>query len=365
MEFPTRPEQIMKRIQGINPERYAFTRNYVNGALTYLSPYISRGVISTKKVYKHIMTLGLPWYKTEKLIQELAWRDYWQQVWIAKGKNIYTELKQKQSPVSNHKIPVAIVNAKTGIEAMDGAIKKFYDTGYMHNHMRMYVASVCCNTAHSHWLAPAKWMYAHLLDGDLGSNHLSWQWVAGAFSSKKYYANQNNINQFFNTSQKNTFLDIDYNELSRMETPKVLTSITSLKIKPPLPQIPSPVLKQNKTTLIYNYYNLDPEWRKGEDVQRVLLLEPSFFQENPISRGPLDFIFKLAKNIENIQIFIGEFSDIQQQVNADHIVFREHPTNSHYQGTEVPREWLTSVSGNFPSFFAFWKQCKKELKPRA
>ena len=71
----------------------------------------------------------------------------------------------------------------------------------------MYIASIVCNIAKSHWKLPSKWFYYYLLDGDLASNNLSWQWVCGANSSKKYYANQENINKFCFTKQKNTFLD--------------------------------------------------------------------------------------------------------------------------------------------------------------
>jgi deoxyribodipyrimidine photo-lyase len=203
--FPTKIDEIRNLFSLINPVQYAKTRNFGSGAVTHLSPYISRGVVSTRQVYEYILTLGLSGHETGKLIQELAWRDYWQQVWVAKEDQIHTDLKNQQQPISNHQVPSAIINACTGIEAVDHAIRELYKTGYMHNHMRMYVASICCNIANSHWLAPAKWMYAHLLDGDLASNQLSWQWVAGVFSNKKYYANQENINTFFDSSQKNTF----------------------------------------------------------------------------------------------------------------------------------------------------------------
>mgnify|MGYP006195700273 CR=1 FL=1 len=67
----------------------------------------------------------------------------------------------------------------------------------------MYLAAMVCNNAKSHWLTPARWMYYHLLDGDLASNALSWQWVAGTFSHKKYIANQQNINKYlFNEHYK-------------------------------------------------------------------------------------------------------------------------------------------------------------------
>lgn len=363
MEFPTQLEEIRKRIYHINPTKYAASRNYADGAVTYLSPYISRGVISTREVYEHIISLSLPWHKTEKLIQELAWRDYWQQVWIAKGEQINTDLKQPQAPVANHQVPKAVINACTGIKAVDDNIGELYETGYMHNHMRMYVASICCNIAKSHWLEPAKWMYAHLLDGDLASNQLSWQWVAGAFSKKKYYANQDNINKYFHDSQKNTFLDVEYDQFSMLETPDVLSETVAFDLKTPMPNIDRPMLEKDKTTLIYNYYNLDPSWHEGEDLQRVLLLEPSVFSKNPVEQNCIDFVLNLVQNIYGAKVFVGEFSDLLQQVSPDKIIFKEHPLNLHYTGQEEPRMWLSSVTGYYPSFFAFWKKCKKELKP--
>jgi deoxyribodipyrimidine photo-lyase len=320
-------------------------------------------VISTKNVYDHLVSLGLPWQKTEKLIQELAWRDYWQQVWIAKGNLIMSDLKNRQTPVTNYEIPLAIINANTGIEVIDNAIQELYETGYMHNHMRMYVASICTNIAKSHWLSPAKWMYSHLFDGDLASNHLSWQWVAGTNSNKKYYANQDNINKFFQGSQKNTFLDIEYEQFGNLEIPDALLNTVPFDIETSLPKIKRPILHNDKTTLIYNYYNLDPFWHPEEDVQRVLLLENSFFKENPVSQHCLNFVFDLAKNIDGIEIFVGDFTELLEQLNSDRIIFKEHPTNRQYQGKEEPRDWLCDVTGYFPSFFAFWKKCKKALKP--
>jgi deoxyribodipyrimidine photo-lyase len=342
--------------------QYAKTRNFGNGAVTYLSPYISRGVISTRQVFEYIITLDLTWQESEKLIQELAWRDYWQQVWIAKGDGINTDLKNTQEPLSNHRVPSAVVNASTGIEAIDDGIKELYETGYMHNHMRMYVASVCCNVAHSHWLEPARWLYAHLLDGDLASNQLSWQWVAGAFSNKKYYANQANINKFFNSTQQNTFLDIDYNDFSKLNTPHILSETITFDLQTPLPNIDRPMLKQHQTTLIYNYYNLDPYWHQGEDLQRILLLEPAVFNKNPVSQKCIDFVMELKENIPGIKVFVGEFNDLLNQLNPEKIVYKEHPLNKHYKGHEEPREWLGSITGYYPSFFAFWKKLKKELR---
>ena len=82
---------------------------------------------------------------------------------------INTDLKNSQFPITNDFLSKAIVDAKTGITAIDKSILKLYDIGYMHNHLRMYVASIACNIAQSHWMFPAKWMYYYLLDADWAS----------------------------------------------------------------------------------------------------------------------------------------------------------------------------------------------------
>jgi deoxyribodipyrimidine photo-lyase len=148
--FPSGFSSILDRIDRIDPILYGKTRNYTDGAVTYLSPYISRGVISTKFVYNEVLKKGYDPLDIEKFIQELAWRDYWQQVWIAKKEDLNSDIKQEQKGISNHQISKAVRDGATGIELIDKAVKVLYETGYMHNHVRMYTASVACNVAGSH-----------------------------------------------------------------------------------------------------------------------------------------------------------------------------------------------------------------------
>jgi len=97
--------------------------NFKDGAITKLSPYISRGVISTRDVFDHLKTLDLEWCQVERLVQELAWRDFFQNVWKEKGDDIFSDLKQPQQNVENHGIPTAILKGETGIQILDVAIK--------------------------------------------------------------------------------------------------------------------------------------------------------------------------------------------------------------------------------------------------
>ncbi len=359
--FPTDLDAILDRVAKIDPVAYGSTRNYVDGAVSYLSPYISRGVISTKFIYFELLKRGFPTGRILKFIQELAWRDYWQQVWISKGDAINQDLKHTQEPVVTNGMSKAIRTSETGIEVIDNAIQQFYKTGYLHNHIRMYIASIACNIGHNHWKVPAQWMYYHLLDADWASNALSWQWVAGADSNKKYYANQENINNFCYSDQRDTFLDISYDDFEGLAIPEILIPSEEINLKTPLPEKTELLINSEHRALIYNFYNLDPFWEKGRSANRILLLEPSHFKNYPVSHNTIDFTLELSKNIENIQIYVGEFSELITSYNLGSIYFKEHPLNGHYQGTEVQRDWMFSVRGYFPSFFAYWKKCKKEI----
>ncbi|MFC6267537.1 FAD-binding domain-containing protein [Frigoriflavimonas asaccharolytica] len=312
-------------------------------------------------VFEHLKTLNLQWFEVERLVQELAWRDFFQEVYKAKQDLIFSDLKKMQENVENWEIPKAIFVGNTGINIIDKGISELYTSGYIHNHLRMYIASITCNIAHSHWFNPAKWLYYNLLDGDLASNHLSWQWVAGSFSSKKYFANQENFNKYFEGNQKDTFMDVDYSTLPDLQIPEILKDVEVLNLQTMLPKIENPILN-NEKTLVYNYYNLDFNWHLEDNFQRILLLETSHFKQFPVSEKCLDFALNLSENIPNIKIIISEFSDLNKIISKENIIYKEHPTNAHYLGIKEERETLTNIYGDFPSFFNFWKKIKKVLQ---
>ena len=360
MEFPTKYSEIIARIERIDPIQYASTRNYLDGAVTYLSPYISRGVISSKIVLDMVLAKGYGLEEMESFVKELAWRDYFQRV--GQVRNLDKEIKFPQDEVEHYEIPLAVVNAQTGIEALDQAIEQLYTHGYMHNHLRMYTAALVTNIAKSHWLLPSKWMYYHLLDGDFASNRCSWQWVCGANSNKKYVANQENMNRFAGTQQHGTFLDVPYERLPPTKIPKQLTETVSIQLETKLPM--NGIIEVDSTipTFVYNFYNLNPNWHHGEVGNRILLLDPDFFKEHPVDSKVLNFVLELAQNVENIQLFVGSFTELKEKFSLKLMYFKEHPLNSGYAGIEESRDWISSeITGYFPSFFAYWKSLKKEL----
>jgi deoxyribodipyrimidine photo-lyase len=354
---------LLDSLNEIDPIAYGKSRNFVAGAVTRLSPFVSRGILETKTILENIVSRGFSFYQVEKFVQQLAWRDYFQRVWQTKGNAINSDLKNPQEAKWEKGLPEAISTSSTGIEVIDQSISTLHSTGYMHNHLRMYVAFLACNLAGFHWKDPARWMYYHLLDGDWGSNALSWQWVAGTFSNKKYIANQENINHYTNSHQKGTYLDCRYEELALLQPP---SHLQNPDLSPLVTNLPGPapiVIDELLPTFIYNYYNLSPTWRAEEKGNRILLLEPSLFETYPVAKHCIDFMMTQTSEIPELQVFVGEFSSLKNKTGRSPLYYREHPLNAHYIGNQDARSWL--VDSNDPvqgSFFSFWKKYEKQIK---
>lgn len=360
----TQYTDILAQIQKIDPIAYGKSRNFLNGKVTQLSPYISRGVISTKQIVISLLNRGFTFEQCERFFQQLSWREYFQRVAQHQNKLHKQWVKFPQSNAKFKDIPSAVLNHQTGITAIDQSIHNLYDNGMMHNHTRMYVSSVVCNIAKTAWQLPSKWMYYHLLDADYASNFLSWQWVCGSFSSKLYVANQENINKYSGSNDKQTFLDVEYETFENMPIPEILNHRTSITLETKLPTNQPLKIIENSPIYVYNYYNLDPIWNQSGNQNNVLLIEPSHFSEFPISQNNFDFMLKLAQNIPNVQVFVGEFHELKQTVGQHHsFVYKEHPLFAHYEGQKHEREWVfPEVSNQYGSFFKFWQACMKNKK---
>jgi deoxyribodipyrimidine photo-lyase len=204
-------------------------------------------------------------------------------------------------------------------------------------------------------------MYYYLLDADWASNVLSWQWVAGSNSHKKYFANQKNINKYCTSDQTDSYLDVGYDALPSLEIPDQLSELTKLDLKTVLPETNLEQINPNRPILIYNFYNLDPKWYADTDANRILLLEPSVFEKYPISNKSIEFMMELASNIPGIKVFNGSFEELENSFPLNNVYYKEHPLNQNYKGIKEDRDWMFNISGSYSSFFKYWKECKKQL----
>ena len=99
-------------------------------------------------------------------LQQMAWREYFQRVLQYNPRLFETALLKDPDGTYHRGIPVSVINAQTKITALDRALKKLYNQGHIHNHLRLYLAALICNVARVEWQSGARWMYYYLLDAD-------------------------------------------------------------------------------------------------------------------------------------------------------------------------------------------------------
>lgn len=195
--FEPTVQAARERLDAVRPDDYARTRNSLQGAVTRLSPYLTHGLLSLTDVYNAVHARHALHHQ-HKLVFELGWRAYYRHVWAHLGSGIHQSIHPGLLPDSAYQLdmPQDVLEARTGIPAIDSAVRELYETGYIHNHARMWLASYVVHLRKVHWHAGAQWMLGYLLDGDQASNHLSWQWVAGTGSSKPYIFNADNVAKY-------------------------------------------------------------------------------------------------------------------------------------------------------------------------
>ena len=184
----------------IDPRAYAASRNHLDGAVTRLSPYIRHGVLSLDEVRNHAVAAVRDPREAEKFVQELAWRDYWQRIYLAHPDRIWNDVEAYKTGFDageyEQDLPGDVADAETGVACIDQFTTMLMETGYLHNHARMYLAAYIVHWRRVCWQAGARWFLEHLIDADPASNNLSWQWVASTFSNKPYIFNLDNVAKY-------------------------------------------------------------------------------------------------------------------------------------------------------------------------
>tara|TARA_Y100000768_G_C23961977_1_gene675876 strand:- start:87 stop:1241 length:1155 start_codon:yes stop_codon:yes gene_type:complete len=184
-----------------NLKNYSRDRNYDFGPenrenISMLSPYLRHRVITEElTIGKSLEKYQLQ--KIEKFIQEVLWRTYWKG-WLEMRPEVWSDYKLFINEHKNHDI-TDVTLYKTNIHCFDSWTKELIENGYLHNHTRMWYASIWIHTLELPWQLGADFFMRHLLDGDPASNTLSWRWVAGLQTKgKSYLASYSNISKFTN-----------------------------------------------------------------------------------------------------------------------------------------------------------------------
>ena len=170
--------------------------------LTHLSPYLRHGVLALAEVRDYALRQVQTEQQAGKLVVELGWRDYFQRVYSDIGDGVWRDREQYktgfQAEDYSDQLPDDIRYGSTGLACIDAFSRDLAETGYLHNHARMWLAAYVVHWRRVKWQAGARWFLEHLLDGDPASNNLSWQWVASTFSHKPYFFNRQNLERYTN-----------------------------------------------------------------------------------------------------------------------------------------------------------------------
>ena len=192
-------EQARIKLANLDVQKYAKTRNYLTGGISMLSPYIEHGLVDPIDILKYIDS------QQERLqayafLQQLSWRDFYQKKYAEQPDIIWENLQPYKTGFSDEEysdeMPSDIINAKTDVAVINGFIDELKQTGYLHNHARLFLAAYIVHWRRIKWQAGAKWMLGFLIDGNLASNNYSWQWVASTGSKKPYLFNLETVRKF-------------------------------------------------------------------------------------------------------------------------------------------------------------------------
>ena len=199
-----------------NLSEYSKLRNFDFGPdnrsnISCLSPYITHGVINELEVIDKSLK-KFSFAKNEKFIQEVLWRVYWKG-WLELRPNVWSdylvELNNLRNEFKSNQNYLNAIEGKTDLECFNQWVNELKENNYLHNHTRMWFASIWIFTLELPWQLGAEFFMQHLYDGDAASNTLGWRWVAGVQTQGKHYlASEWNIRKFTN----NRFQNIQLNE---------------------------------------------------------------------------------------------------------------------------------------------------------
>jgi len=195
---------------------YSKLRNFDFGPhnrsnISCLSPYITHGIINELEVIDKSLK-KFSFVKNEKFIQEVLWRTYWKG-WLELRPNVWSdyliELNKLRNEFKDNQNYIDAIEGKTNLECFNQWVNELKENNYLHNHARMWFASIWTFTLELPWQLGAELFMQHLYDGDPASNTLGWRWVAGIQTQGKHYlASEWNIQKFTN----NRFQNIKLNE---------------------------------------------------------------------------------------------------------------------------------------------------------
>jgi deoxyribodipyrimidine photo-lyase len=232
--LPSTRAEALARLDAFLPRAgaYAARRNFVepgHGNVSRLSPATRSRLLLEREIVAAARAVHDP-AAVEKFEQEVAWRRYWKG-WLERRPAVWCRYRAELASLGWSPRARAVAAGESGVAMMDHFARELVETGYLHNHARMWWASFWTHVECLPWQLGADWFLRHLLDGDAASNTLSWRWVAGLHTpGKTYLVRRSNLERYVDPD----LLAAHREGLDRLEAPLALAPVAET-IQPPTP----------------------------------------------------------------------------------------------------------------------------------
>lgn len=365
-------EQLTAKIVKFDVKLYCATRNYLDGWVSQLSPYITHGVITIDEIVR----LSLNQYTiddAEMRYKELLRREYFTQVHRWQWGAIFADMEEDKTGIAKYNILPTMIETKTFESVwVNEIIQQMETSGYLHNHQRMWLASYMSHYQRLYWRKCADRSYYHFIDGELWSNHLSWQRVQSTFAHKPYYMNEENLNRY------GTYHDPvyrgSYEEIEQMlfDTDRVVKrnkdEDMSYWLRTDVSMIEHAIDQ-------YDWYTILTPWdlhpSKIIDPRKTIcVLDHNFTHQHPRSSKRVAFVQSYC-DLYSIGFVYGDVHQIVQNSHDLSVYETRNPEyrqayeqastrsdviyHQHQRCSPVVAMWYTK------KFFPFWAQTKKHL----
>ena len=386
-----------EQLHSFNPRGYAKTRNDIGGNVSRLNPYITWGVFTLAEVQRYAQKrLGGHSQGKDygKFVNELGWKAYFREGFLALGDRVYGSLEPYKYPTQKRdEMPPEIERGETGLSCIDRIVHELKDTGYLHNHQRLWFAAYVTHFANVEWWHGERLFYRYLVDGEPGPNALSWQWVASTFSSKPYYFNSENMRQnghepcedapfndsyealderFFNGYGKGGF------EKRPKEQPQSVANVPHSDLLRPAGERPLVLLHAERLSDGARVLEVtDAPVLVYLDAERFKREQPSFMRLHFAVSLAADLVKRLREEGREVELMFGDSGEILNYVKERGCESLAAPGSWH-PGTwrmlgrlneELPvsvieDEPFARVEASLRSFSSYWKRAEKQVMRR-
>ncbi len=396
---PTRGGRVaaLETLAKIQPEAYERSRNFLSGDVTRLSAYLRHGVLTLAEVRDYALQHVADPTRAGKLVNEFAWRDYWQRLYVELGEGIWQDREPYKTGFTAkdyaETLPEDVAAGATTLTCMDSFSADLRATGYLHNHARLWFAAYIVHWRRTRWQAGARWFLEHLIDGDPASNNLSWQWVASTFSSAPYIFNRENLQRYTNdaycsrcphASAGTCPFDQDYESLEQTLFPQLhRRADNNAAPTPPAPYVkpaaktPQPAAK-GEALLWHHTDSLNPtapQVLAHQQSPAVFVWDTGWLIPNHISLKRVQFLAECLQEMPGtIELRVGEPAEqllaAAQAAEADYILAQRTPdprlnAAADQVGQAVPIVWYDPppfVESNrgfdLKRFSRYWKRAQ-------